>query len=57
MEAAQMTREIAVPTYIYMEMQDGETKEAAIERMCKALWEAGLTFLDFDDDDVRIDEY
>lgn len=52
-----MKRELAVSTYIYMDMLDGETQDDAVDRLYQALESAGLSCLDFDNDNVSIYEY
>lgn len=51
-----MERDIIVPTYLYMKLQDGETLEDALDRMCYGLASVGID-ADVDEDACSIMEY
>lgn len=47
-------KELAFWTRIYMKMEDGETQEQAEQRMLNALENAGLDYLDPQDEQFEI---
>lgn len=47
-------KELAFWTRIYLKMEEGETKEQAEERMINALEDAGLDYLDPQDEQFEV---
>lgn len=47
-------KELAFWTRIYLKMEDNETKEQAEERMINALEDAGLDYLDAQDEHFEV---
>lgn len=50
-------RELKAETILYLKMEDGETKEEAMERMMNILADAGLNFLYLEKNHCEVREY